>query len=40
MTNNERFDPHAYGDDKVVREGILTWNPVNSAVVEEVVNKI
>ena len=40
LINNERFDPEIYEGEKVVREGIFTWNPVKSTVVEEVVNKI
>ena len=40
LINSERFDPNVYTKDKVVKEGIFTWNPVKSTVVEEVVNKI
>ena len=30
ITNNERFNPNDYSDDKVVQESVLIWHPVRS----------
>ena len=32
VQNQERFDDFAYGDDRIVKESILTWIPMNSQV--------
>ena len=30
--NQERFDDHAYGQDRIIKESILNWIPMNSQI--------
>ena len=32
VNNQERFDDFAYGKERIVKESILTWIPMNSQV--------
>ena len=34
VTNNERFEPTVYTDEKVVRESVMTWHPIKSVIRE------
>ena len=40
ITNNERFVPTVYTDERVMRESVLIWHPIKSILREEVVNPI